>query len=448
MKTEPPDGGPRSAPTLQRVINTVQLWAIAVGLVISGEYFGWNYGWAVSGTIGFLGATLLVSLFYIAFIFSYTELTTALPSAGGAAHYARRAFGPVGGFVAGFATLVDFLLAPPAIAAALGSYANFLNPAIPVVPTALAAYVVFIAVNVFGIAASARFSVLITVLSVAELLLFMGLIVPHFRTENFLAHNPPTIGPTEWFAGIPFAIWFFVAIEGVAMVAEEVRNPKRTIPRGYLSAIFTLVFLALGVMVLSAGVGDWRQLARIDNPLPEALALALGPGSAWVKLFASLGLFGLIASFHCNTLSYSRQVYALAREGYLPRFLGTVNVRYRTPHAALLGGGAVGALAIFTGTTDQIIILSVLGAVVMYAISMLSLFVLRRKEPGLERPFRAPFYPVTPAVALVLSLVCLGAIAYYNPGLTLLFVGLLAGSLLLFLVVGIQYVRPQSSPNQ
>ncbi len=441
MNSEPPDGGPRAAPALRRVISTFQLWAIAVGLVISGEYFGWNYGWAVSGTLGFLGATVLVSLLYIAFIFSYTELTTALPSAGGAAHYARRAFGPVGGFVAGFATLVDFLLAPPAIAAALGSYAHFLDPAIPVLPTALGAYVVFIAVNWFGMAGSARFSVLVTVLSVVELLVFMVLVAPQFRVENFLAHNPPQIGPSEWFAGIPFAIWFFVAIEGVAMVAEEVRDPKRTIPRAYLSAIFTLVALAMGVMILSAGVGDWRQLANIDNPLPEALSLALGPGNAWSKIFASLGLFGLIASFHCNTISYSRQVYALAREGYLPRVLGTVHRRYRTPHAALLGGGAVGALALGSGTTDQIIILSVLGAVVMYAISMLSLFALRRKEPALERPFRTPLYPYLPALALGLSVVCLGAIAYYNPGLTLLFVGLLVVSLGLFVTIGIRYVK-------
>jgi ethanolamine permease len=448
LNTEPPDGGPRSAPSLRRVLSTFQLWAIAVGLVISGEYFGWNYGWAVSGTVGFFWATLLVSVFYVAFIFSYTELTTAIPSAGGAASYARRAFGPVGGFVAGFATLVDFLLAPPAIAYALGSYAHFLNEAIPIVPTALGAYVVFITVNLFGIANSARFSVLVTVLSVVELLVFMGLVIPYFRLERFLAHNPPTVGGTELFAGIPFAIWFFVAIEGVAMVAEEVRTPQRTIPRAYLSSIFTLVFLALGVMVLSGGVGDWRQLATIDHPLPEALAMALGPGSAWATLFASLGLFGLIASFHCNTISYSRQIYALAREGYLPRALGDVSDRYRTPHWALLSGGAVGALAIFTGTTDQIIILSALGALVMYGVSMLSLFVLRRKEPELARPFRAPGYPYVPGLALVLAGVCLGAIAYYNPGPTLLFVGLLLAGLLLFVTVGVRYVVPQADLNR
>ena len=86
----------------------------------SGEYFGWSYGWAAAGTVGFLYTTVLIAILYVSFIFSFTELTAAIPHAGGPFAYARRAFGPFGGLVAGYATLVEFVLAPPAIAAALG----------------------------------------------------------------------------------------------------------------------------------------------------------------------------------------------------------------------------------------------------------------------------------------------------------------------------------------
>ena len=445
--TQPPDGDGR--PVLKKAINALQLWAIAVGLVISGEYFGWNYGWQTSGTIGFLISTLLVTVLYVTFIFSYTELTAAIPSAGGAFDYAYRAFGKVGGFLAGYATLVDFLLAPPAIAYALGSYTHFLNPDIPVLGTAIACYFIFIAINVLGIKESAQFSLVVTILSVIELVVFMVVVAPYFKTENFMANNPTHIGAGEVFAGIPFAIWFFLAIEGVAMVAEEVKEPRRTIPIAYISAIITLVILALGVMILSAGIGDWRLLATIDHPMPEALAMALGQNSGLAKIFASLGLFGLIASFHCNTISYSRQVYAMAREGYLPKFLSALNVRYQTPHWALIVGGLVGLIAIFTGTTNEIIILSALGAVSMYLISMLSLFALRQKEPNLERPFRAPFYPYFPAIAVLLSVVCLGAIIYYNPMLSLIFFGLLVVLLIYFLTVGVRFVKSiqESAPK-
>ena len=434
--TEPPDG---SKIGLKKVLGTSQLWAIAVGMVISGEYFGWNYGWAVAGTVGFLISVLLVTVLYLTFIFSYTELTTAIPDAGGPFAYAFRAMGPVGGFVAGFATLVDFVLAPPAIAMALGSYANFLNPAIPVLATAIVSYIIFIGINLFGIKQSANFSLVVTILSVIEILVFMILIFPAFETKNFMANSPVTANGV--FAGIPFAIWFFVAIEGVAMVAEEVKNPNKTIPKGYISAILTLVVLSLGIMVLSGGVGDWRLLSEIDHPLPETLAMALGKGNTWSKIFTSLGLFGLIASFHGNTIGYSRQVYALARSGYLPDFLANVNQRYRTPHWALIIGGLVGFLAIFSGKTDQIIIMSVLGAIVMYVMSMISLFILRRKEPNLLRPYKAPFYPIFPFIALILSIFCMLAIIYYNQFLGAIFFTSLFVCLTIFVLFGIKFIK-------
>lgn len=97
---------------------------IAVGLVISGEYFGWSYGWAQAGTLGFLITALAIAAMYCAFIFSFTELTTSIPHAGGPFAYAYRAFGPTGGFIAGFATLIEFVFAPPAISMAIGAYLN------------------------------------------------------------------------------------------------------------------------------------------------------------------------------------------------------------------------------------------------------------------------------------------------------------------------------------
>ncbi|MDB5241464.1 MAG: ethanolamine permease [Spirosoma sp.] len=418
-------------PGLRKVISTMQLWAIAVGMVISGEYFGWNYGWAVAGTIGFLIATLLVTVLYLTFIFSYTELTAAIPDAGGPFAYALRAFGPTGGFLAGFATLVDFLMAPPAIAAALGAYAHFLNPSLSVLGVAVASYVVFISINILGIKESANFSVIVTVLSVVELLIFMAMVAPSYKTENVLAHNE-SFGIGGFFAALPFAIWFYLAIEGVAMVAEEVREPKKTIPRGYLLSIGTLVVLAIGTMLLCAGAGDWRQLSRIDYPLPETLVMVFGRESSWAGLFAGLGLFGLIASFHANTLGYSRQLFALARAGYLPAFLAAVNPRFQTPHWSLIVGGLVGLAALFSGTTGEIITLSVIGALVMYIISLLSLLRLRRTEPNLLRPYLTPLYPVVPVIALTLSIICLLAIIYYNQLLSGIFCGLLGVSWIMY----------------
>jgi ethanolamine permease len=424
-------------PTLKKALNTVHLWAIAVGLVISGEYFGWNYGWGVAGTVGMLIATLVVTVLYVTFIFSFTELTAAIPNAGGPFAYARRALGPVWGLVAGYAALIEFLFATPAIAYALGSYAHFLYPDAGVIPTAVGCYVLFTGINLLGIKESAAFTTVITLLAVAELLIFMGIMAPHFEVRHFM-HDPMPYGWSGVFAALPFAIWFYLAIEGVAMVAEEAIDPRRTIPRGYILGMLTLVLLALGVMIFTGGIADWKKLSGIDYPLPESVGIVLGKESSLTKIFASIGLFGLVASFHSIIMSYSRQIFSLARENYLPGFLSKVHPRFQTPYWALLVGGLVGILAIFSGKTDKLIVLSVLGAVVMYMISMVSLLALRKKEPDLERPFIAPFYPYFPLIALSLSAICLGSIVYYNPMLSVIFFTLLFGLIVLFVILGRQ----------
>ena len=418
-------------PGLTAEIGVLGLWSLAVGLVISGEYFGWSYGWAAAGTVGFLYTTLLVAVLYLAFIFSFTELTTAIPDAGGPFEYGRRAFGPFGGLVAGYAALVEFALAPPAIAAALGAYIHFQFEQVPVEAVAIPAFVIFVGLNVLGVRQAVRFEVFVTVLAVAELLVFMAVVAPGFTLENFLTDAMPS-GFAGVLAAIPFAIWFFLAIEGVAMAAEEVRNPRWTIPRGYISGIVTLVVLAFGVMIFAGGAGDWKTLSGIDYPLPEAMAMVVGRQSGWLHMLVAIGLFGLLASFHGIILSCSRQIFGLARAGYLPSSLAAVHPVRRTPHIALIATGLIGILALLTGQTSELITLSALGALAMYVCSMLALFRLRRIAPHMERPFRAPFYPMLPLVALSLSLLSLGVIVWFNPGVTAIFIAGFAAATLYY----------------
>jgi ethanolamine permease len=418
-----------SGPTLAKSLTGLHLWGLAVGLVISGEYFGWSYGWAAAGTLGFLVTTILIAVMYTTFIFSFTELTTAIPHAGGPFAYALRAFGPLGGFVAGFATLVEFVFAPPAIALAIGAYLNVQFPGLDPKLAAVGAYVVFMALNIVGVTIAATFELFITILAIAELLIFMGVVTPGFSFANFAANgwagSPDlSLGAIGGiFAAIPFAIWFFLAIEGAAMAAEETKNPTKTVPIAYIAGILTLVFLAFGTMIFAGGVGDWRALSNINDPLPQAMKTVVGDSSGWLHMLVWIGLFGLIASFHGIIMGYSRQIFALGRAGYLPEALAKIHPKFRTPYLAVLAGGGVGIAAIFSDSlikiggqplTANIVTMSVFGAIIMYIISMASLFRLRQTEPGLARPFRAWGYPIVPAIALGLALVALAAMIYYN----------------------------------
>jgi ethanolamine permease len=415
--------------TLNRTLSGWHLWGIAVGLVISGEYFGWSYGWAAAGTLGFLVTTVFIAIMYTTFIFSFTELTTAIPHAGGPFAYSYRAYGPIGGYVAGFSTLIEFLFAPPAIALAIGAYLNVQFPGLDARTAAVGAYFIFMALNIAGVTIAATFELVVTVLAIGELLVFMGVVSGGFSWTHFTSlgwagsdhFSTETLGGI--FAAIPFAIWFFLAIEGAAMAAEEAKDPSRTIPRAYIGGILTLVVLAFGTMIFAGAVGDWKVLANINDPLPQAMKIVVGASSGWLHLLVWIGLLGLIASFHGIIMGYSRQIFALSRAGLLPKVLASVHPRWRTPHLAILAGGAVGIAAIYSDKfvsiagqplTASIVTMSVLGAIVMYIISLLSLMRLRRLEPQLERPFRAPLYPLFPITALIIAVVSLIAIIYYN----------------------------------
>jgi len=427
------------APGLKRTLSGLHLWGIAVGLVISGEYFGWSYGWAQAGTLGFLVTTVFVAVMYTTFIFSFTELTTAIPHAGGPFAYSYRAFGPFGGCVAGFSTLIEFVFAPPAIALAIGAYLNVQFPELGARTAAVGAYFIFMALNIAGVTIAATFELIVTVLAIGELLVFMGVVSggfawSHFTNQGWAGADRPSMATLSGiFAAIPFAIWFFLAIEGAAMAAEEAKDPTRTIPRAYIGGILTLVALAFGTMIFAGAVGDWQTLANINDPLPQAMKIVVGAKSGWLHLLVWIGLLGLIASFHGIIMGYSRQIFALARAGLLPKALAAIHPRWRTPHLAILAGGVVGIAAIYSDEfisiagqplTASIVTMSALGAIVMYIMSLLSLMRLRRREPQLERPFRAPFYPLFPMTALVIAIVSLIAIVYYNPLVAGLFAAL------------------------
>lgn len=426
-----------STQTLKPTLGTIHLWAIAVGLVISGEYFGWSYGWGVAGTLGFLVSAVVVAIMYTCFIFSFTELTTAIPHAGGPFAYSRRAFGEKGGLIAGLATLIEFVFAPPAIALAIGAYLNVQFPTLDPKTAAVGAYIVFMGLNILGVKLAATFELVVTVLAVLELLVFMGVVAPGFSFSNFVVDgwagsSAFSLGSMSGiFAAIPFAIWFFLAIEGAAMAAEEAKDPKRTIPKAYLSGILTLVFLAMGVMIMAGGAGDWKALSNINDPLPQAMKMVVGENSGWLHMLVWIGLFGLVASFHGIILGYSRQGFALARAGYLPAGLAKLS-RFQTPHNAIIAGGIVGIAAIYSdgvinlqgmSLTAAMITMAVFGAIVMYITSMLSLFQLRKTEPSLERPFTAPGYPLVPAIALILAVVCLIAMVWFNFTIAMIFLG-------------------------
>ena len=416
-----------SEPELKRTLSPFLLWGLGVGYVISGMYFGWNLGLEQGGTGGLAIATFFIIILYTTFTFSYAELAAAIPKAGGAFDYTHRALGRDLGFIAGMAQNIEFIFAPPAIAFAIGAYFNLFFPQIPILAIAIFAYILFTALNIYGVKAAALFELVITILAVGELLLFTGITIPHFDIKN-IQHNALPHGWQGILAAIPFAIWFFLGIEGVANTAEEVIRPQRTLLIGFGSAILTLIILCVLIFLSSIGVGGWESIvykpdgSASDSPLPLALAQITGSNHLLYHLLITVGLFGLIASFHGLILAAGRSTYEFGKVKFAPDFLGKIHSKYKTPSKALLVNMFIGMIALVSGKTAEIITISVFGALTLYILSMISMLRLRKKEPLLDRPFRVPFYPLFPVTALVISVISIVAMTVYNFKLALFFI--------------------------
>jgi len=214
---------------------------------------------------------------------------------------------------------------------------------------------------------------------------------------------------------VPYALWWLVIIETVALAAEEAHEPHRTIPRGLVWAQLTLIVLVVLTWLFACGAVEAQRLAVDDKgkdityPLAEVIRrIPVGKSALLRYSFGLIALFGLIASYHGRVYGTSRQAFALGRAGYLPAWLGRVHALRRTPNAALLTSslitaGFVIASIWFRKAIDVAVLVSTLTALVWYILAMGCLLVLRRREPQLFTTYRAPVYRVLPATVVLLS---------------------------------------------
>ncbi|MGM8897697.1 MULTISPECIES: ethanolamine permease [unclassified Psychrobacter] len=389
-------------------------WVLLIGLgvayVISGDFAGWNFGLAQGGWGGMFVALIAVALMYLCMCLSMSEMSTMLPTAGGGYSFARTAFGPLGGYLTGTAILIEYAIAPAAIAVFIGSYCESLF-GIGGWIIYLTCYIVFIAIHLKGAGEALKLMFGITAVACIALVVFIVSMFPHFDSKNLFdiavgtqAGASPFLpfGYIGIWAAVPYAIWFFLAVEGVPLAAEEAKDPAKSLPRGLIGAMLILASFALLILFLGPGAAGADTLKDSGAPLVDALIAVYGENT-WLASFVNfVGLAGLIASFFSIIYAYSRQIFALSRAGYLPKKLSLTNSN-KAPYLALIVPGIIGFLLSLTGEGDLLILMAVFGATISYVLMMASHIKLRLSRPDLPRPYKTPGGIMTSGIALVLA---------------------------------------------
>ncbi|MGU3502950.1 ethanolamine permease [Mycobacterium sp. C31M] len=428
-------------------------WLLLAGLgvsyVISGDYSGWNFGLEQGGFGGLAIAAVIIAGMYLALVLGMAELSSALPAAGGGYTFARRAMGPWGGFATGTAILIEYAIAPAAIATFIGAYVESLG-LFGITDgwwVYLAAYALFIGIHLAGVGEALKVMFVITAIALVGLIVFAIAAIGHFDVANLtnMAVDETAAGASSWlpngylgiWAAFPFAIWFFLAIEGVPLAAEETANPERNVPRGIIAGMGVLLVTCAAVLILTTGAGGADEMKDSGNPLVEAL----GDGTA-ATVVNYIGLAGLIASFFSIIYAYSRQLFALSRAGYLPKALSVTNSR-KTPTLALIVPGIIGFCLSLIGQGALLLNMAVFGAALSYVLMMISHIVLRRREPDMPRPYRTPGGVVTTGFALVIGLFAVIATFLVDP----VAAGMCLGVFALFMVYFAVYSRHKLVAN-
>lgn len=199
--------------------------------------------------------------------------------------------------------------------------------------------------------------------------------------------------------------------------------------------MITLGILAFVTLVSAVGVGGWENVSKAkigDSPLPAALAQITGNSGAMYHMLVTIGLFGFVASFNGLLLAAGRTTYEFGRTKHFPEIFGRIHPRFQTPHWALVLNLVLGIATLLTGKSEDIITISVFGAVCLYIFSSLSVMKLRKTEPDMPRPFHVPFYPVLPLIALTIASVALVAMTYYNFQLAIIYFAVIAIAFVLY----------------
>jgi amino acid transporter len=376
---------------LVRNIGPVALVASFLGVLIGSAIFALPApmaaavgGWA---PLAYLGCALAVG----AVLLCFAESCSRVPAAGGPQAFVEAAFGPYWGFLTGAFNYASALLGVASVAAAATDALGIAIPALaggPLRSLALIGWFTALAlINRRGVGFAARFVTLVTSIKLVPLALFVGVGLWFIAPENLTLALPAGTSSSDFGRAAILGIFMFTGVEVALACSGEVTNPARTIPRAVIAALALYAGLCIAVQIVAQGLLG-PALAGSVAPLPQAMAMVSAPLGLVVAAGAVISMLGYTAS---DSIGSPRMLFAMAREGFLPARLGTVNPRTHAPVIACISHSALAAGLAISGSFTALAIVATLTCVIVYIIGCAAALRLRARNVALAgTPVRIP----------------------------------------------------------
>lgn len=405
-----------SKPHLIKVLGPMHIWALGVGIVLVGEFMGWNFAVAKGGSLGAIIACWAIGLLYTALVMVNTEIGSVIPEAGGQYAMAKYLLGPLAAFNVGLMLVFEYVMLEAADALVIGELLKTLNPAIQSLPYVILTLMFFTYLNYRGVFATLTVNFIITAL--AFVTIFMLLFATRFYSPSasLLQLKEMTNGLPYGLIGIiaafQFGVWFFLGIEGTALAAEECRSVGRALPVGALVGMATLLIGATITWYVCSGLVPSAHLGESVYPLYDA-AVATHKGWVVAALFAGTLLSCMASANGCITDS-SRAWFSMSRDTLIPGAFAAVHPRYKTPYRAILFLLPIAMVFGFTGLLDQVITFSIFSALLVYLLCGYMMFKFRAMYPlgSMKRGYIAPWHPFPAILLITLALATLAGMYF------------------------------------
>jgi amino acid transporter len=376
---------------------------------------------------------------------SYSELSAALPEAGGEYTYLREAYGPMWGFLYSWTQM--WVAKSGSIATLATGFVQYLATFFPTLSIAfytwhlkwgakdypidfrygqLFAMVLILALgglNYFGVKLGGRVQVAVTFLKVA---LIAFVIIAGLGFGG--AHTPDTspavpLTSAGFFAALVGALWAYDGWNNVSMVASEVRDPQRNLPRALIWGTAAVMAIYLFANAAYFHVLNAHEVGNSPRVASEMMSRILGsPGAAAVAVAAMISMF---AALNGSILSGSRVPYAAARDGYFFRVAAQVHPQYHTPAHSIVILSVWSALLVLSGQYDELYTYVIFASWILYGMTTAAVIVLRKKRPDLPRPYRTLGYPWVPIVFVLVAAVLVLSTLRDSPSASLKGIGLI-----------------------